>query len=251
MKKQPLFVKESDLCAAYIAALPEGWTSYAETGGWDILLSRNSDGFQIGIQAKLKFNADVVTQALEEYGAWAATQPGPDCRAVLVPQDVSWKLGAICSYLGLTIISVGAEQRGYRQNDYRETYRRIDPPLPGETASWSDDKWHEWCPAKRVPLPAYVPDVVAGAPAPSQLTDWKIRAIKIAIIAATSGYVLRSDFKAINIDHRRWIAARWLVPQNGRYVKGDMPDFKAQHPRVYAEILADIGQWLPKREALI
>lgn len=37
------------MCAAFIAALPEGWVAYPETGGFDIVLLRSADGFQIGI----------------------------------------------------------------------------------------------------------------------------------------------------------------------------------------------------------
>ena len=54
------FAKESDLCAAFLASLPEGWTAYPETAGFDILLGREVDGFQIGIQAKLRLNAKVI-----------------------------------------------------------------------------------------------------------------------------------------------------------------------------------------------
>jgi hypothetical protein len=38
---------------------------YPETEGWDILLVRVSDGFQIGIQAKLALNIGVINQCLE------------------------------------------------------------------------------------------------------------------------------------------------------------------------------------------
>src|SRR5262249_33646648 len=120
------------------------------------------------------------------------------------------------------------------------------PSLPRLESRYDDRYWHEWCPAARHPLPEYVPDVVAGSPAPNQLTDWKIKAIKIAIIAETMGSVTRADFKAIAIAHRRWVAAGWLRPENGRYVRGDLPDFRAQHPRVYGEILADAEKWMPK-----
>ena len=54
------FRSEADLCAAFLAALErehaKKWMAYAETAGWDILLVRLKDGFQIGIQAKLALN---------------------------------------------------------------------------------------------------------------------------------------------------------------------------------------------------
>ncbi len=85
-KAAPSFIKESDLCAAFTQAVARDldWTAFNETAGFDILLVRK-DGIQIGIEAKLKLNAKVVTQALPrwlgvEYGAI-----GPHYRAVLVP----------------------------------------------------------------------------------------------------------------------------------------------------------------------
>lgn len=78
--KQKPFATEAELCARFIAAIGADWTAYAETEGWDILLVRKADGFQIGIEAKLKFNLDVVTQALET-NTYAVVSPGPDCRA--------------------------------------------------------------------------------------------------------------------------------------------------------------------------
>src|SRR5262249_52720467 len=106
MKGEPTFASEAEMCAQFIAwAQPLGWTAYAETQGWDILLVRNDDGAQIGIQAKLALNADVLNQVLE--GRWDAMhgRPGPDFRAVLVPRSKTGKLTLACSHLGITVIS--------------------------------------------------------------------------------------------------------------------------------------------------
>ena len=81
------FPTEAALCAQFIELIDKRiWTPYAETQGWDILLVRRVDGFQIGIQAKLSLNIDVIAQAIESSGHWSATAAGPDCRAVLVPE---------------------------------------------------------------------------------------------------------------------------------------------------------------------
>lgn len=85
-KKTAPFKTEADLCAAFIAAIGDDWTSFAETAGWDILLVRKDDGFQIGIQAKLKLNTFVLAQTLDQY-RYSVDSPGPDCRAILVPAD--------------------------------------------------------------------------------------------------------------------------------------------------------------------
>lgn len=238
MKKPKVFATEVDLCKAFIASLPEGWTPYAETADWDILLVRKSDGFQIGVQAKLVLNVAVIGQALEEGGAWWATREGPDCRAVLVP-GYQGQLGRIADYLGITVI---------RLDEYPIAQRRLfHPRLPadGEPGVGSFPQWHEWATEKRCALPDYVPDVSAGSPAPLQLTNWKIAALKIEATIELRGFVTRKDFAHHRIDHRRWMAREsgWLSNDAGKLVRGPrFPNFAAQHPRNYAEIVADHGK---------
>lgn len=227
-----MFTRESDLCAAFIAAIGD-WTAYAETAGWDVLLVRE-DGFQIGVQAKLRLNTVVVAQALEE--RWYVDRRGPDCRAVLVPDDgVVAGMVTICSHLGITVITMG--RRGF------------SPQLPSGR-SWTDKQWHEFCPTQRCRLPAYVPEhQLAGRAAPLQLTDWKIKAIKLAIILERTGSVSRQDFKHLGLDHRRWVTpgAEWLQVEAGAYIAGPrIPKFKSQHPKVYAKIESEYEQWRPR-----
>ena len=50
------------------------WTSYPETEGWDLLLVRE-DGLQLGIEAKLALNLEVLVQALGR----GRDGVGPDC----------------------------------------------------------------------------------------------------------------------------------------------------------------------------
>lgn len=246
MAKKPVpFAKETDLCAAFLAGVAKtgGWTAYAETAGWDILLVRDADGFQIGIEAKLKLNAEVIAQALED-GYWP-DRSGPDCRAVLVPEDSArGGFDKIAAYIGFTIIRVATGSTAYCRPPFMPSLPKI------EDRQWGHNDWHELCPTKRYQLPEYVPDVAAGSSAPLQLTSWKIAAIKIAVTIEKRGYVTRTDFKHHGIDHRRWIASvpGWLKIENGRYVANRMPDFKRDHPRVYAEIAADAEKWLPSGE---
>lgn len=252
MKKEKPFKLEAELCAAFISALPTGWIAYPETAGWDILLVRD-DGVQIGIQAKLKLNVTVVTQALEDYGGWGSAEPGPDYRAVLVPPGEGG-LQTICAYIGLTIITVVSGR--YWSGDEpasEESKYRISPGLPrqdGSTRYGNHGHWYEWLPSKRHRLPEYVPDVAAGVASPTQLTQWKIKAIKISIVLERRGYLVRSDFKHIGLDNRRWMPSggQWLTIDKdaGVYRKGPhYPDFKQQHPKNWAEIEADYERWAP------
>ena len=244
-KKQKPFPTEADLCARFLSKIEPGWTPYAETAGWDILLVRGADGFQVGVEAKLKMNLEVINQALEDHGHWSVTAPGPDCRAVLVP-DTEHGFEKIAAYIGITIIRVSQD---HGQSRWSTAYA---PDLPKmKDTGWYDD-WHQWCPAKRHKLPEYIPDVAAGVPSPIQLTPWKISAIKIAVTLEQRGYVTRDDFKEHKIDHRRWLAPNsWLRVENGRYIAGRMPDFKSQHPDVYKQITADAAKWMPSKSKLL
>lgn len=244
--KKAVYAKESDLCADFVKHLPEGWTAYPETAGFDLLLVRAEDGAQIGVEAKLTLNAKVIDQIMESYEPCRA---GPDFRAVLVPYGVGGSLIAVCEYVGITVIAMKDDALS---NTYWGRYERFSPRLPeiNDGYNYWYDKWFERAPDKRCTLPEYVPDVAAGASAPSTLSEWKIRAIKIAILVERRGYVCRSDFKHISIDHRIWVqpGARWLNPGpvRGAWVRGDFfPNFRAQHPINYEQIAADYEKWKP------
>jgi hypothetical protein len=249
-KAEKYYENEAALCRAFIeAATANGkWIAYAETGGWDIVMVRKLDGFQIGIQAKMAFNPEVIKQCLETYWGSGHHQ-GPDVRAVLVPRgNGQLHLGTICEYIGIARIFMNGPKRdGYRYGG-NHSYP-FDPLLPDDDArsEWRMQEWPQWVTENRIRLPDYVPDVAAGSPAPMQLTAWKINAIKIAVTIEKRGYVTRQDFKHHHIDYRRWLTpgSEWLArsPEGkltpGRY----FPNLKAAHPRNYQEIAADYEKW--------
>lgn len=110
------FTRESDLCAAFMIALSEGWVAYPTTGGFDILLVGETDGFQ----AKLRLNAKVINQACEDGHPDEVTAPGPDRRAVLVLEGTAEPdLRRLCGLLSLTVSTL----RGGAQPAFA-------PPLP-------------------------------------------------------------------------------------------------------------------------
>ena len=248
MAKEESYATEAEMCAQFIAEIGEDWIAYPETEGWDILLVRKADGFQIGVEAKLRLNGKVMTQALEEWYTFSGSErAGPDCRAVLVPEGKTGNLSRVAAYVGLTVVTIRkpAPSGGWYTHGNRAQFT---PALPTDRKYENPCAWHELCPAKRHELPEYVPDVPAGDAAPVQLTKWKIAAIKIAVLLEKRGFVARSDFKHLNIDHRRWLPHEggWLTLNDNGFVAGPrLPDFKRQHPRVYDEIAADFDQWKP------
>lgn len=243
MKQAPdyKYELEVDLCTAFIDHLPEGWTPYPETAGFDILLVRKEDGFQIGVEAKLRLNAEVILQALEPSSHYHATTCNPDCRAVLVPASARTTLEGIATRLGITVIKMGCKKKFSR---WEQPFR---PELPSLQRDTYRDEWFERCPLHRCTLPDYVPDVVAGDKSPVTLTHWKIKAIKLVITLEKIGHVTRGDFKYFGISMSRWTDpySGWLNKDGkGVWVKGEyLPDFRAQHPKNFAEIEADYEEW--------
>lgn len=243
------FAKETELCDTFMKAVPKEWTVYAETGGFDILLVRNEDGFQIGIEAKLKLNAKVITQIAERIGTHYTCDEGPDCRAILVPHGVNAELGGVCELLGLEVVRV------YHSSEQEKWFDKFSPHLPtiSDGAYWCQRNWFEFCPEKRVKLPDYVPDTIAGDKSPVILTAWKIAAMKLAIVLEKTGFLTRQDFKALEVSMSRWIQyglTSWLIPGKikGQWVRGtNFPDFVKQHPVNYHQIAADYEEWNPRK----
>lgn len=248
-KKAKIFEKESDLCAAFIGSLPDEWQAYPESCGFDILLVRKADGFQIGVEAKLALNGKVICQVAEKAGTWEVCRPAPDCRAVLVPDDASGDLAGVCRLLGISVIRQYAPT-GTKGQKYKKDYYWVEaftPRLPEVNTrqySWDED-WFERCPQERCEVPDYVPDVVAGVKCPVQLTPWKVSAIKLVVTLDKRGYLTRRDFKHHQVSMSRWTQGGWLFSQgDGRWTKGQyMPDLRGQHPVNYVEIEKDYEIW--------
>lgn len=249
MSKSQHFPTEAALVAKFcelVAARSERepkWTPYHETGGWDVLLV-GADGTQIGIEAKLSLNAKVIEQALPQ-SRWSDAI-GPDCRAVLVPEEgLQNHLAEICHHLGIVVISVSARE------NWRKTGFTFDfsPRLPDVNSRWDCRDWPDWLPAERHKLPEYVPDVIGGHASPLTLSQWKIRAIKLLILLDRYGVVTRKDMKALDLSPTRWTAAYhgFLDRTPEGYVRSARtPDLKAQHPVNWAQIEADFDTWAPK-----
>lgn len=244
MKKSCPFATEAEMVADWLSQLQdrkhgEAWTVYAETAGWDLLLV-HSDGYQLGIQAKLSLNAKVIAQALAGTSSFW-TEVGPDYRAVMVPRgECQNHMAPILKALGLGIITVRPHERG--------CWYSLD--LPNEGQNFGGGHWPCWLPSERCALPDYIPDVKAGKACPVALTHWKIKAIKLMILLDRRGRVTRADMKALQISPTRWTDHYhgFLAPDSaaGGYVRCTRtPDLKGQHPVNYAEIEADFDQWCP------
>jgi hypothetical protein len=219
--KAKAFATEADLCAAFILWLGKDHPEvrcYAEWAGWDILIV-HPEGWQLGVQAKLRLNAEVIGQAAPDDYTFHFDHKGPDFRAVLVP--TTNPLSEIASRLGLEV--------------FRPYVLGFAPSL-NHRAEWID-----WNPGERHALPGGPTDSVAGSPCPVSLTAWKLAALQVLAELEVRGVITAKRIKAIGIDPGRWTTYRWLEPaeKRGDWVRAKKcPPFDTQHPSAYALALA-------------
>lgn len=234
-----------------------GWTVYPETAGFDILCVYDRTGHQLGVEAKLRLNAKVADQILPEGHSYAWRDlPGPDFRAVIVPciTEASAGIAKMLGILGVQVWSpstagirkttdfISALSRHSYLNQHGELVggpdRRYYDADDGPLMEW-DAAWHDWNPTQRCELPEIVPQVRAGVPAPTQLTPWKIGALKVLAHLQIDGYVTAKTVRNCGVDPRRFCASDgWLTSLGGgKWERGKMPAFDQQHPEAYAQVL--------------
>lgn len=247
------FKLEKDLCAAFAETIPDDWTVYNETAGFDMVLVHET-GAQVAVEAKLTLNAKVLTQVCDRYQD--QHRPGPDFRAVLVAKVPNHDLVEIAKLLGVTIMFLGkdgANSTSYSVNKRPKCRVWSKPKLP-DVEPLKEKRWgglpHWWdnAPLERLPLPEYVPDVIAGDKSPVTLGSWKIKAMKVCVWVEMQGKITRAQFKALKISPSLWMNGNWLAKGDvrGEWVAGPgfpAASFKKMHPKVYDEIDFDFEKW--------
>ncbi len=154
-------------------------------------------GTQIGVEAKLKPNLQVIFQAMPQ----SLQAPGPHHYVILVPWAPAEYIDLVGRLkIGLIHAAHFEMKRFFKAFRYR----------------------HEHV------SPCWVPDVEvkgmkAGIRAPLQLTKWKLGSVKLGLLGTERGYLTLHDFKEHDIQIQRWIASGWLeadgkVISNGRKV---------------------------------
>lgn len=218
------FESESHLCSEFMDfARAAGFKVYPETSEFDILLVATeksaekyntfAPGDQIGIQAKLKGNVEVLCQALPRiYGVLLPGETerlhktGPHYYAVLVP-GATPEFYSVAYRNGILVFAAYERDRhgGIRLEEYG-------------LSSWEGRRRSRIRGAKRFvhPEPCWVPDVEVNIPAgrkgPQQLTPWKMGAVKLCLRAELNGFLTTKDFAAEKISMSRWLQNRWIRP---------------------------------------
>jgi hypothetical protein len=235
------FPTESALCDEFTAlARTFGYRVYPECSGWDLLLVDAGTGLQVGVQAKLKANPEVLLQALRPSDF---SKRGPDVHAVLVAdhlQSSAWC--SIARELRLLVIA-GTDWvywkpmlRSY--GDYRP--RPVEFPVREliELAPRWEHSEREWVPDFEVH------GMSGGASGPRQLTPWKIAAVKLCRTLRIRGYLTRADFERAHVSIQRWVYAPnpWLRSERHgkqfRYIATGHPLPDDLYPEVAAALAA-------------
>lgn len=187
------FESEAALCEVLRAVTArDGWAFYPEQGGWDAVLVM-PDETQIGIQAKLRANVDVLAQCLVPL-----RRTGPDIHAVLVPtcsrafRDVAHELGV--AVLVGDVLREPNHRADYLRQVVTRAPRRVH--LPGRC----------W-------LPPFVPTGPAGVPAPRSVSPWRIAAARLCAEIRTGLEPTNAEITKREMSASTW--RRWLEPVPG------------------------------------
>ncbi len=176
-------------------ARAHGFKAYVETSDFDVLLIAGpeskgfKDGDQIGIQAKLRDNVDVLAQSLpKRHGA------RPHYYAVLVP-SCSESFARVAARLEIGVIC------GIGLNETRHWERLFG------RMRWKRQEEGARC---------WVPDcevegMRGGRKGPQQITKWKMAAIKLCLLAEEQGFITSREFREMGISMDVWVKKRWLV----------------------------------------
>jgi hypothetical protein len=220
---------EAQLCTAFRAWCEErGWIVHPEVSSWDLVLTpgppeamkgpvglydpglelgavRNHISFirgktdQIGVQAKLHGNVEVLYQAIR------GRRCGPAWRLLLVPRATPEFVG-LADHLGFMVavqedrLELGGFARG------RVKWQAVD----GGFRILNKPK--QFVVSSQLELPPVVTSLIAGGNSPRQLTPWRVKALRMCRLLRERGYVTHDDFKAAGIDRRVWLTNLWLTP---------------------------------------
>jgi hypothetical protein len=188
---------EAEMCSAFMVELrARGCRVFPEFVGWDMVVELPM-GCLVGIEAKLRPNVKVLAQAVRGDAV--------DVHAVLVPR-ANQDFQVVAAHVQLLVLQTDSK------------YTNGTGAFLGARAAWlvrEEPHFDEALlrrPRKRAELPPGEPlHAIAGAPAPLRITDWKLAAVKLCLLAeAQGGHILSTDFEAAKVDMKIWLRRGWL-----------------------------------------
>ncbi len=244
MKTTHDLTSEAELCDALAAVAPsDGWDVFPEVAGFDLVLVWNGSrpapsanrydgtqiaaidvGFQLGIDAKLRANIDVLDQCA---GRVEDSDRRPDAAAVLVPV-ASREFCRVAHRIGLRVLELRhcrstPEEYSVRPRTRIEPcpvgplwlYRGIASPAPG-----------------RLAMPPVPLQGSGGRASPRVLSPWRVGALRVVLMLDRAGKITRAEAKPFGIDLSDWATRGWLATDGGRpatYTKGHRWDSHGPH----------------------
>ncbi len=197
---------EADLCKEFAAWIStHRWTAYPETGGSDLRLvaGENPERLvsprhvfiaqdQVGVQAKLVGNLQVLAQALDLTGF----------RAVLVGR-ASIDFMTVAKTLQICVFAKEKCVKIYGRKKWMSS-----PTSPFHTIGYVYDGGGQ----RFYPLPPVVPDLPAGGKSPRQLTEWRLKAFKLVKkLLDDDAVVTNATFTELGIFRPRWLKNGWVA----------------------------------------
>lgn len=219
---------EAELCDLFTdAARADGFDVYPEVGGFDLLIVWRAErpmapawrspgnwlreiprGYQVGVDAKLRANVEVLDQAVGRMDLLRR----PDEAAVLVP-EAGRPFRQLAGRLGLRVFTLahcaaGRLDCGVRRAPAAIDRKRIEPAESRCDPIRSAD--HE-----PLPVPPFALQSGGGRPHPRVLSPWRVAALRLCLRMRDAGFLTREDFKDQGMRVDRWVNPRW-VESDGR-----------------------------------
>lgn len=207
------FKVEADLCTLLSErAREQGWHVHPEIPGHDLLLVATPEvktvnaraGDQIGVQAKLRPNFEVLTQAMPR--TWG--NKGPHFHAVLVPV-ASKEFDQVATRCGIVVMEATRRVWSQNENCWVRT-RGIGHELrylPPSMRHYYDSM--EWHPEVEILVPA-------GVKSPRTVTPWKVNAVRFCLEAVERGFITTDDFRKAGLSMTVWRQKNWIEPTGDR-----------------------------------
>lgn len=233
------FASEAALCDVLREVVKTvGWTFYPETGGWDALLVL-PDETQVGVQAKLRANVDVLAQAIVP-----PRRVGPDVHAVLVP-SCSSAFRDVAHELGFAVL-IGDRLRRAPDPEIRGVGAYVGPRYLEHSVSKAPRVTHL---AGRCWLPPFVPDLPAGVPSPRSVSPFRVAAARLCAELREGFEPTNAELKERGLAPSTWIG-RWLAPVEGTRPRRYRPIVGVTLPDVaFPEVSRQLGLPEPTRAA--
>jgi hypothetical protein len=206
---------EYEMCDEFIELNKGDWDIYPECYGYDMLMFSNDLDIQIGVQAKLRNNLQVIYQILNNTELFGGNlkKIGPHYRAVLTPIKYDHRYNILCQHINVIKLSVESVTTIMNYHMFLNKYS----PL-----GFSE---HHTRPPMRL-------NDSPGKSSPKSLSQWRINALKIMNKYYEQGYILSPQLRELKLDpsmFKNWFEYKYLEPKIGRCLKMVLKD-ENKHP---------------------